>query len=63
VQNPHQFGYQSIKVLASIAQGKEDILRTWPGIEAGNRIYIPHRVITKENVDAFEAEVKKILGK
>src|SRR5262249_3425794 len=61
VQNPHQFGYQSIKVLASLIKGKDDILKTWPGIETNNSIFVPHRTITKENVDAFQAEVKKIL--
>ncbi|MSQ93374.1 MAG: sugar ABC transporter substrate-binding protein [Gemmataceae bacterium] len=63
VQNPYEFGYQSIKVLAHFANGKDDILKTWPGIEDGGRIFVPHRVITKDNVDTFEAEVNKILGK
>jgi ribose transport system substrate-binding protein len=61
VQNPYEFGYQSIKVLASIAKSKDDVLATWPGIEKGNSIFVPHRVVTKDNVAAFEAEVKKIL--
>lgn len=63
VQDPYEFGKQSIKVLASIAKGNDDVLKTWPGIVAGNRIYIPHHSITKGEVDAFEAKVKKILGK
>lgn len=63
VQNPHQFGYQSIKILHGIAKGNESILKDWPGIESGNRIFIPERVIAKDNVDTFEAELKKILGK
>jgi ribose transport system substrate-binding protein len=63
VQNPHQFGYQSIKVLAGFIQGKDDVLKNRKDVEEGNRIFIPHRVITTENVDAFEAEVRKILGK
>ena len=62
VQNPYQFGYQSVKVLAGLAQGKDDILKTWPGIEKDNSIFVPHRVITKENVAAFQAEVKKLLA-
>jgi ribose transport system substrate-binding protein len=63
VQDPYQFGYQSIKVLANLVQGKEDVLKTWPGIEKNNSIFVPHQVITKENVEEFEAKVKKILGK
>jgi len=62
VQNPFEFGYQSIKVLASIAKSKDDVLANWPGIEKGNAIFVPHRVVAKDNVAEFEAEVKKILG-
>jgi ribose transport system substrate-binding protein len=62
VQNPFEFGYQSIKVLASLARSKDDVLKTWPGIEANNSIFVPVRVIAKDNVEAFEAEVKTILG-
>ncbi len=63
VQDPYQFGYQSIKVLAGFAKGNDNVLKDWPGIEAGNKVFIPHRVITKDNVDEFEAGVKKILAK
>ena len=63
VQNPYEFGYQSIRVLASLTQGKDDVLEQWPGIEQYHSIFIPHRVIVKDNVEAFEAEVKKILAK
>ncbi len=62
VQNPYEFGYQSIKVLASLVRGKDDVLKTWPGIEQDNSIFVPTRIITKDNVEAFEAEVKKLLG-
>ena len=62
VQNPYEFGYQSIKILASIIKGNDDVLKTWPSIEKGNSIFVPARVITKDNLGAFEAEVKKILG-
>lgn len=63
VQNPYEFGYQSIKVLAALAKGGDDVLKTWPGMEKNNCIFVPVRVITKDNVEAFEAEVKKLLGK
>ena len=62
VQNPYQFGYQSIKVLAALVKGDADILKSWPGIEKDQSIFIPHRVITKDNVDDFKTEVKKILS-
>jgi ribose transport system substrate-binding protein len=62
VQNPFEFGYQSIKVLAGLTKGKDDVLKTWPGIEKGNSIFVPTRVITKDNLEAFQKEVKEILG-
>jgi ribose transport system substrate-binding protein len=63
VQNPYQFGYQSIKVLAALVKDKDaDVLKSWPDIEAGNSIFVPHRVITKDNVEEFKADVKKILS-
>ncbi len=62
VQNPYEFGYQSIKVLAALVRGDNDVLKTWPGIEKDNSIFVPVRVITKDNVEAFEVDVKKILG-
>jgi len=62
VQNPYEFGYQSIKVLAALAKGNDDVLKTWPGIEKDNSIFVPTRIITNDNLEAFKAEVKKILG-
>jgi len=62
VQNPYEFGYQSIKILAHFARGKDEILKSYPTITKDNAIFIDHRVIVKDNVDEFEASVKKILG-
>ena len=61
VQDPYGFGYQSIKVLAELVKGKDDVLKTWPGIDKSNSIFVPHRVITRDNVDEFKADVKKVL--
>jgi ribose transport system substrate-binding protein len=62
VQDPYQFGYQSIKILAQIAHGK-DPLKTWPGITANGSIFVEHQTITKDNIEEFEKKVKEILGK
>ena len=62
VQNPFEFGYQSIKVLASLTKGNDDVLKTWPGMEKDNSIFVPTRVIEKGNVAEFEKQVKEILG-
>src|SRR5262249_18605574 len=63
VQNPYKFGYESVKIMAALAKGDDSVLKNYPGIDAEHRIYIPHRVITKDEVDAFQAECKKLLGK
>jgi ribose transport system substrate-binding protein len=71
VQNPYEFGYQSIKILAGLAQGKDDVLKHLSdsktkqplSIDSQSRIFVPHRVITKDNVEAFHKELKQIMGK
>jgi ribose transport system substrate-binding protein len=63
VQDPYKFGYESVKILAALAKNDESVLKDWPGIDAEHRIFIPHRVITKDGVDAFQAECNKLLGK
>jgi ribose transport system substrate-binding protein len=62
VQNPFEFGYESIKILAGFARGAADVLKR-PDIDSENRIFVPHRVITKDNVEAFHAELNKMKGK
>ncbi|MBI1830577.1 MAG: substrate-binding domain-containing protein [Planctomycetes bacterium] len=62
VQNPFEFGYQSIKILAGFAHGKDDVLKSYPAMTKDNAIFIDHRIIVRDNVDEFEASVKKILG-
>ncbi len=63
VQNPFQFGYESIKILAGLARGNDKVLSGRKDLEANNCIYIPHRVITRDNVDGFYQELKKLKGK
>jgi ribose transport system substrate-binding protein len=62
VQDPFNFGYESIKLLAAMVKG-EDPLKGRKDVDDQNRIFIPHRVITKGNVDEFQAELKKLTGK
>lgn len=63
VQDPFRFGKDSMTILAGVARGDKDVFKAYPEIEAENRIYIPYRIINKDNVEAFRADVKKILGK
>jgi ribose transport system substrate-binding protein len=72
VQNPYQFGYESIKILAGLAKGDDSVLKSRKDIDAQNRIYIPHRIIMKDagkqvidgtqaiDVEVFFPEVKKL---
>ena len=61
VQNPFEFGYRSVKIMAGLARGDESVLKA-KDIEANNCIYIPHRTITKDGVEAFHEGVKKLRG-
>ena len=63
VQNPFEFGYQSVKILKAFAAGDDKVLKSYEGIDADNRIFIPHRVVNKANVEEFYTELKKLKGK
>jgi ribose transport system substrate-binding protein len=63
VQNPYEFGYQSIKILAGLARGDDKVLSGRKDLEKDNCIYVPHRVISKKNVDEFYKELKELKGK
>ena len=56
VQNPYQYGYQSVKVLAEHAMGVKDIA------ELDDFIDIPARKIMKDNVQEFWDELKILTG-
>src|SRR5262245_24441084 len=74
VQDPFNFGYESIKILSHMARDGDDrILKSYKDIDDKNRIVIPHRVITREvtkmpegittlQVDSFFADLKKLKG-
>ena len=53
VQQPFEFGRQSIEVMAKTLRGDTTL------IPASKQIYIPTKAITKENVDAFAAQPAK----
>ncbi|MCS7469249.1 sugar-binding protein [Stieleria sp. ICT_E10.1] len=57
VQNPYQYGYKSVELLAKLARGDESAM------PEGGFLDIPARAIRKDNVDAFWAELKKLTGK
>ncbi len=62
VQNPFEFGYLAVKILAALARGDDSVLKG-SQLDAEHRLYVPHRVITKENVEKFHKELNELKGK
>jgi ribose transport system substrate-binding protein len=56
VQDPYQWGYQGMKLMAAYLEGDTS------GVPADGLIIVPTKVITAENVDAFEAELRARIG-
>lgn len=56
VQDPYRYGYESVRVLASLARGDQSV------IPENQFIDIPARRITADNVDVFEAELRDLIG-
>ncbi len=56
VQDPYNYGYRSMQLLNAVCLGKPDAL------PKGGFIDIPAVTVTKDNVDAFEADLKKKLA-
>lgn len=56
VQDPYQFGYQSIKLLDQLSKGNKS------GIPASKLIIVPTQAITKANITEYLADQKKKLG-
>ncbi len=59
VQNPFEYGRQSVIILAGLARGKS---LTEAGMPEDKFMSIPARQIRKDNVDEFWAELKKNMG-
>ena len=57
VQQPFEFGYQSVKLLYELAQGDRS------RVPEDEKIIVPVKTITQENVEAFWAQLKEQTGK
>ncbi len=57
VQQPFEWGYQGMKLMAKYIEGDKS------GIPANGIIIVPGKVIDKANVDDFMAQMKQMLGK
>lgn len=56
VQQPYEWGYEGMKLMAAHLEGDDS------GIPADKLVIIPAKIIDKDNVDAFEAELKARIG-
>jgi ribose transport system substrate-binding protein len=56
VQQPFLFGYESVKLLWDLKQGRAKL-------PADGIKYVPHKVIKKDNVAEFQTTLHKMLGK
>ncbi|MFL6216185.1 MAG: sugar-binding protein [Blastocatellia bacterium] len=57
VQQPYEFGYQSIKLMAQVLSGDKS------AIPASKQVFIPTKAIKKDNVDAFIEQINKLRGR
>lgn len=57
VQDPYRYGYESVKMLAALARGDQSVL------PANGFLDIPAKAIKKDNVEEFQVEMNKRLGK
>jgi ribose transport system substrate-binding protein len=57
VQQPYEFGYQSIKLTAKVLSGDRSV------IPPSKQIFVPTLIIKKDNVDEFIAKINKLRGR
>lgn len=57
VQQPYEFGYQSVKLLGKVLGGDKS------SIPANKQIVVPTKVIKQDSVDAFTSEINKLRGR
>lgn len=56
VQNPYEYGYQSVRILNGLTRGDDSVL------PEGGFLDVPARKITRDNVDEFWTTLKALLG-
>jgi ribose transport system substrate-binding protein len=57
VQQPFEFGYQSVRMMSHLIKGDRSL------VPANGIMYIPHRIIRRDNVAEFTAKLRELLGK
>jgi len=57
VQQPYEFGYRSMTLLAKVLDGDKS------GIPASRQVFIPTQVLRQNNVDAFRTKLAQLRGR
>jgi ribose transport system substrate-binding protein len=57
VQQPFEFGYQSMALMAKYLDGDQSV------VPASKQILVPTKAIKKDNVDAYQKEINTLRGK
>jgi ribose transport system substrate-binding protein len=57
VQQPFEFGYRSIEIMAKLLGGDKTV------VPAGKQMFIPTLRINKDNIDEFIAKINKLRGR
>lgn len=57
VQQPFEFGYQSVKMMAQILNGDKS------GIPANKQVIVPTLVIKRDNVEEFQTKINQLRGR
>mgnify|MGYP000134755987 CR=1 FL=1 len=56
VQQPYEWGYQGMKLMAKYLEGDKSV------VPADKLVIVPTKIIDKSNVDAFQSELKARIG-
>lgn len=57
VQQPFEFGYRSMELMAKYLNGDKSV------VPASKQIFVPTKAIKKDNVDAFQKEINQLRGR
>ena len=57
VQQPYEFGYQAIKLMAAALKGDKS------GIPANKQMFVPTKVIKKDTVEEFTRQINQLRGR
>lgn len=57
VQQPYEFGYQAIKLMAAALKGDRS------GIPAGKQMFVPTKVVKKDTIEEFTKQINQLRGR